>query len=52
MIEPPRARPVFSTEDFDLLKTAVADYLQKVKDKPESIKFGRLYHRLVATLCL
>jgi hypothetical protein len=46
MTEPHSARPVFSTEDFDLLKIAVADYLQKIKDTPESIKFGRLYHRL------
>lgn len=46
MTEPTRARAVFSTEDFELLKVAVADYLQKVKDKPESIKYGALYHRL------
>jgi hypothetical protein len=46
MPEQSRSRAVFSTEDFALLKTAVADYLQKIKDTPESIKFGRLYHRL------
>lgn len=46
MTEQTRSRAVFSTEDFELLKTAVGDYLQKVKDKPESAKFGRLYHRL------
>lgn len=44
--EPARSRAVFSTEDFALLKVAVADYLEKVKDSPDSIKFGRLYHRL------
>ncbi|MET0362957.1 MAG: hypothetical protein ABW048_14540 [Sphingobium sp.] len=46
MTEPTRARAVFSTEDFSLLKVAVADYLQKVKDSPESIKYAHLYHRL------
>lgn len=46
MPEQTRSRAVFSTEDFALLKTAVGDYLQKIKDTPESIKFGRLYHRL------
>jgi predicted Zn-dependent peptidase len=46
MTEPARARAVFSTEDFALLKTAVADYLAKVKDTPDSLKYGRLYHRL------
>lgn len=46
MTEPTRSRAVFSTEDFKLLKTAVGDYLQKIQDKPESIKYGNLYHRL------
>lgn len=46
MTDQPRQRAVFSTEDFDLLKRAVGDYLEKVKDSPESIKYGRLYHRL------
>jgi hypothetical protein len=44
--EPARSRAVFSTEDFRLLKVAVADYMQKVQDTPESIKYGNLYHRL------
>ena len=46
MTEPTRSRAVFSTEDFSLLRTAVADYLQKVKDTPDSMKFANLYHRL------
>jgi hypothetical protein len=46
MTEPTRARAVFSTEDFALLKVAVAAYLEQVKDKPESMKYGNLYHRL------
>ncbi len=44
--EPARARPVFSTEDFGLLRTAVAHYLREVQDSPESVKFSNLYHRL------
>ena len=44
--EPARARPVFSTEDFGLLRTAVTHYLQVVQDKPESVKYSNLYHRL------
>ena len=44
--EPARARPVFSTEDFGLLRTAVAAYLQAIQDKPESVKYSNLYHRL------
>lgn len=44
--EPTRSRAVFSTEDFALLKTAVGDYLQKIQDQPESVKYGNLYHRL------
>ena len=44
--QPPRARPVFSTEDFELLRTAVLHYLRAVEDKPESVKYSNLYHRL------
>jgi glucokinase len=44
--EPARARAVFSTEDFKLLRAAVQHYLQEVKDSPESIKYANLYHRL------
>ncbi len=44
--EPARSRAVLSTEDFELLREAVLHYLEVVKDKPESIKFSRLYHRL------
>ncbi len=46
MTEPTRSRAVFSTEDFTLIRTAVGDYLQKVKDSPESVKYANLYHRL------
>ena len=44
--EPARARPVFSTEDFSLLKTAVLAYLKTIEDSPESVKYSNLYHRL------
>ncbi len=46
MSEPQKSRAVFSTEDFKLLRTAVAEYLQKVRDEPESVKYANLYHRL------
>jgi len=44
--EMPRARAVFSSEDFSLIRNAVAHYLGVVKDTPESIKYANLYHRL------
>jgi len=44
--EPARARAVFSTEDFSLLREAVAAHLRTVADQPESVKFSNLYHRL------
>lgn len=44
--EPQRSRAVFSTEDFSLMKEAVAAYVKQVADRPESVKFSNLYHRL------
>ncbi|SEN45361.1 hypothetical protein SAMN05192583_2828 [Sphingomonas gellani] len=44
--EPGRARAVFSTEDFRLLKAAVLTHLRTVEDSPYSIKYSNLYHRL------
>lgn len=46
MSEPQRARAVLSTEDLTLLRQAVAHYLEAIHDKPESVKFAQLYHRL------
>ncbi|MBN8812895.1 hypothetical protein ACQKOH_12350 [Sphingomonas sp. NPDC092331] len=46
MTEPQRSRAVFSTEDFRLIREAVATHLEKVKDAPESTKYANLYHRL------
>ena len=44
--EPARARAVLSTEDFRLLRTAVAAHLRTIQDDPESVKYSNLYHRL------
>lgn len=44
--EPQRSRAVFSTEDFALMKEAIAEHLKRVADDPRSIKFAHLYHRL------
>jgi hypothetical protein len=44
--EQQRARAVFSTEDFSLLREAVSHYLSEIRDQPASIKFAHLYHRL------
>lgn len=46
MNTPERSRAVFSTEDFRLLKTALAHYLKTIQDSPESAKYSNLYHRL------
>jgi hypothetical protein len=43
---PEPARAVFSTEDFGLLREAVAAHLHAVAEQPESVKFSNLYHRL------
>jgi hypothetical protein len=44
--EPQRSRAVFSTEDFSLMKEAVANYVKQIADDPRSAKFSNLYHRL------
>lgn len=46
MSEPQKARAVFSTEDFRLLRNAVAHYAREMKDSPESTKYANLFHRL------
>ena len=46
MSEPTPSRAVLSTQDFELLREAVLYYLKAIEDKPESIQFARLYHRL------
>ncbi len=42
--EPQRSRAVFSTEDFALMKEAIAEHVKRVADDPRSIKFAHLYH--------
>ena len=44
--EPGRARAVFSTQDFALLRTAIRHYLDEGPAGEERIKLGSLYHRL------
>jgi hypothetical protein len=44
--EPQRSRAVFSTEDFKLIREALADYTKRIADDPRSSKFSSLYHRL------
>jgi len=44
--EPQRPRAVFSNEDFKLLRTAIAHYLQEARDDPNLGKYSSLYHRL------
>lgn len=44
--QPAPARPVFSTADFALLRTAVLHYLKAIEDSPESTQYSNLYHRL------
>ena len=44
--QPARSRAVFSQEDFGLIRTAIAHYLREIQDKPESVKYANLYHRL------
>ena len=34
--EPQRSRAVFSTEDFGLMKEAVANYVKQIADDPRS----------------
>lgn len=45
-IQPQRSRAVFSLEDFGLMRTAIEHYLKEVRDRPESVKYSNLYHRL------
>lgn len=50
MPEPARSRAVLSTADFELLRTAVLHYLKAIEDKPESVEYANLYHRLGSAL--
>ncbi len=46
MPQPATARPVFSSEDFKLLRAAVLHYMKAAQEGPESLKYSHLYHRL------
>lgn len=41
-----RSRAVFSSEDFELIRTAVEHHLQTLQDRSEAVKYSNLYHRL------
>lgn len=43
---PAAARPIFSTADFALLRTAVLTHLRTIEDDPASVQYSNLYHRL------
>lgn len=44
--QPNRSRAVFSQDDFELIRTAIAHYLQDCKNAEEGTKYSHLYHRL------
>jgi hypothetical protein len=46
MPQPAIARPVFSTEDFNLLRRAVVHYIKTAEGDAEIAKFSHLHHRL------
>lgn len=39
-------RAIFSTEDFSLIRDAVASYVRQLGDDPRSSKYVALHHRL------
>lgn len=41
-----RPRAVFSTQDFELLRTAVSEHIRTCKDPDEADKYAHLLHRL------
>ncbi|WP_169829116.1 hypothetical protein [Tsuneonella mangrovi] len=48
--EPRRARALFSTADFRLLRTALTAYARTIDDREELAKINALHHRL-GTYC-
>lgn len=44
--EPGRARALFSTADFKLLRTALASHAKTTDDREELAKINALHHRL------
>lgn len=43
---PSAVRPVFSKQDFPLLRKALLHYLRSVEDDADLESMGHLYHRL------
>jgi hypothetical protein len=41
-----RPRAIFSTQDFRLLRAAVAEYAKTCKDPADAVKCANLLHRL------
>ena len=46
MTTPRTVRPVFATEDFRLIRRAIAEFVRANNDDPETAKFVSLHHRL------
>ena len=46
MPQPAAAKPIFSSADFKLLRTAVLHYIKSAPEGAESQKYTHLYHRL------
>ncbi len=46
MPEPALARPVFSNEDFGLIREALADAIRATEDPERSRKLANLHHRM------
>lgn len=44
--EPPRARALLSTTDFQLLRAALASHAKTVEDGDDLARINALYHRL------
>jgi hypothetical protein len=44
--EPGRARALFSTADFKLLRAALASHARTVEDRDELARINALHHRL------
>lgn len=44
--EPGRARALFSTADFRLLRTALTAYARQTEDRDELARINALHHRL------
>ena len=44
--EPGRARALFSTADFRLLRTALSSHAKVTEDREELAKINALHHRL------